>query len=256
MASAGIRYRLIGTAAHRAPGHRVLIACAPKTGSTYLMTLLAMLPGFSRVILNVAGGRQEEELRQDRLLAFHHLDYVAKNHIVCSDHRAALIARYGLKTIVLTRSLADSIVSFRDHVVSAAGDLPLFEPPDNFATLAKPEQYDALIDLAAPWYINFAASWLNRADEVGPVFLRYETLVKRPVETMRDIADSFGIEADEATIAAAVANASRFNTRLNVGITGRGLSELSPAQMGRLNRLLDLHGEKLRALFDDCTPAR
>ncbi len=251
LAHALAKYRVLNAQPSNTQGHRILIACAPKTGSTYLTTLFALLPKFSRVILNTVGGRQEEELRQERLLAFHHLNYVAKNHIMCSAHRAALIERYGLKTIVITRSLADSIVSYRDHLADTSSPLQVIEAPSGFQDMPKTEQYNCLIDLAAPWYINFVASWLNFAPTLNSVFVHYESLIQDPAGTIRDATDKLGITMTLASIEEAVETASLRDTRKNVGIAGRGTTELTTDQRARLTEMLSYHGERLLPYLGD-----
>jgi hypothetical protein len=100
------------------------------------------------------------------------------------------------------------------------------------------ERLDMVIDLAIPWYIRFTADWSVAEAEAGRdcLWLRYEDLIADGADVVGRVLNFHGLNADPATIEAALAQARDGDSRFNKGVAGRG-NELTAAQK---NRIMDL----------------
>jgi hypothetical protein len=72
-----------------------MVACMPKSGSTFFSTALAEYPGFRNISLVPDYGHREQELCQIQLSRYDRVSYVAQHHIRNSALTQLLIAEYG-----------------------------------------------------------------------------------------------------------------------------------------------------------------
>ncbi|MHC4248884.1 MAG: methyltransferase domain-containing protein [Planctomycetota bacterium] len=203
--------------------HRILLACLPKSGSTYLARMLSLLPGWSKAPLVTGYGRREQELSVERLLTAHRAygNYVAQHHVRYSDVTRRLMERFVLKPVVLVRNIFDAAVSVRDHLLD---DLPAISQayvPDDISRWDDERQFHFIADMVMPWYFNFFASWADCPDKL---LVAYEEIHADAVAVVRRIADHYGLGVADGEIRAAVEEAGRSGeaTRKNKGVLGRG----------------------------------
>ena len=218
----------------------ILVACMPKSGSTFLTDVISELPGFRRAVLVPAFGRREQELDEDCLRRHDRDDYVAQNHIQYSDWTGQLCGDYGIAPIVLVRSLLDVIVSLRDHLRNEGPVSPIFYVGREHAALDDTRLELLITRLALPWYLGFYMSWREAPDAL---MVRYEDLAARPREEIGKILAFAGVRTDPSEIDAAIdrirgAAAGRFN----VGVAGRG-GGLQPEVLRAVLELLDFYPE-------------
>jgi hypothetical protein len=219
----------------------ILVACMPKSGSTYLSTIIACLPGMRRGGLVPAYNRREQELCEKcielELNATRHLrqmyrrheggleerprGFVAQHHVRCSDYTQHVINDYEIKTIVLVRNLFDIVVSLRDHLVNNAVYMSMAYFTDDMKKWESKQVYRFLADMAMPWYINFFISW-TYAKNVH--FVSYEQLVAEPMDNVRSMLLDVGCQFSNSAVKNAVTVAGGKNTRKNVAVIGRGVS--------------------------------
>lgn len=222
-----------------APRH-ILIACMPKSGSTFLTDVIAQLPGFRRATLVPAHGRREHELDEFCLQQFDRFDFVAQSHVRYSSWTGEMCRDYSLAPVVLVRGLLDVIVSLRDHVRRESAVNPWFFAEARHAALDDARLEQMIAQLALPWYVNFYMGWRRAPDSL---MVNYEDLTHAPAETVRAILAFAGASASVASIEAAVARVHDHNgSRLNVGASGRG-SSLRPETIRTALELIDFYPE-------------
>jgi hypothetical protein len=214
--------------------HYLLLACTPKSGSTYLSTILENLPNFKRTSLVSFGGRREQEIEQEKILANAGYNFVAQHHVRFSEATAELIRLHNLKPILLVRDIFDSIVSFRDHIRQESVIFPMAYALPHFTEWSDERLEQFIVDMIVPWYFNFFVGW---CDVDGILTLTYEDLNRDPFSVLSRIRSHYGISCQDSEIMAAIELVQRGGgTRKNKAIIGRGLtlSERSREQVQRM----------------------
>ena len=158
--------------------HRLLVACFPKSGSTYLSTVISSLPGFERAVLSDASEHCEQELSRFRLAnAAFGSAYIAQHHTRHHTVTAALMHKFGVRPIVLVRDIFDCMVSLRDHVRTVSPHFPMARTSLDMSDWPDRELIDFLIDMAGPWYVDFFVSWTGCRDAI---WVTYDDFVADP----------------------------------------------------------------------------
>ncbi len=218
----------------------ILLACMPKSGSTYLTTLISLAAGYPPYSFVYAYDRNEQDLYLPALL--HDLAALAPTvthqHVRATGPNLELIQAFRLRTIVLVRNLFDAAVSLHDHFLQEDVKAPCAYIPADFARRSLKQRLDLIVDLAIPWYLGFYASWFEvRQKRAWPAhWVSYGDLLAKPEETLAGIL-AF-CEATPARPLAEVFRESRArNTRFNQGVEGRGEQMLDDGQKDRIRRL-------------------
>lgn len=230
----------------------VLVACMPKSGSTYVTELIAQIPGFRREHIVPSYLRREQEL-SDRLIqrAFDATNtlrqgvargavtaehrprgWVAQNHVKHNGETQTLIDRYGIVPVFLVRNIFDVVVSLRDHVATVSPNTPVAYIDEGMQDWEPERMYEFLVEMAVPWYIHFYVSWYHAEHKV---MVRYEDVIADPHQELRRILKFGALGWNPEILAAAVAGVADDRTRKNVGVTGRG-DALSDALKARVRQ--------------------
>ena len=202
----------------------IVVACFPKSGSTFLTRKLSALPTCLLEPLVPFGERREQELDEGiirEVLRKHKGGHViAHQHVRLNANTADLAIRYPIRFVVLVRDLMDCLVSLADHM---SDESTLF--PQSFWSnrlhddleKANLSRIHAVTVTNAPWFINFYLSWVLWQEEYPeippPFFLNVES-------TITSLVSQFGIQAGKNDITR-VLEEQTFS-RLNKGISGRG----------------------------------
>ena len=218
----------------------VLLACQPKTASTFLTNALGSLPDSRTVRLMPGYDRREQELCETRLRKYRFRmirNYVSQAHVRNSAPTQTLIDRYGIKTVVLTRDLSDAVASIRDHIRRESVVWPMAWFDDRHTAMDDEELATAIARLMLPWYLNFYFSW---KDVPGVLRVSYDDIALEPVPTIQRIALHCGIDATRAQIEASIGTARSAGSRFNKGKTGRG-DELPESTKRVIRDILDTY---------------
>jgi hypothetical protein len=215
----------------------ILLACMPKSGSTFFAAALAECPGFRNISLVPAYDRREQELCPIMLSRYNGDSYVGQLHVRHNAWTQVLIEKYNLTPVVLVRNLADAVVSFRDHMRNESTVGPMAYVTEEHLKLDDAGLEDALVRLAMPWYLHFYASWRAAPNAL---FVNYRDVTAEPAAAMAEVLKRAGAQVSGAEIAQAVERARAKRNRFNVGVSGRG-GKLSPAAAQGLLALLDLY---------------
>lgn len=217
----------------------VLIACMPKSGSTFLATSLANLQGLRRARLIPAWDGREQELCPIRLSRYNHIHYISQHHTRFSHTTQNLIEQYKLRPVVLVRNLADCLASLRDYMRTEKAQSPHVYITEAHRNMPDDVFETFLAKTALPWYVHFYLGWRG-ADK--KLIIDYDDLNTAPIETLLNVTRYAGLQADHAACAKALEAAQSNRTRLNVGIIGRGAQLSLPARTA-IGALLDFYPE-------------
>jgi tetratricopeptide (TPR) repeat protein len=217
---------------------RLLVACMPKSGSTYLADVLSRLPGMQRAHLVPDYGRREQELDLEQLINHAGMSYVSQLHLRPSKLTLELMAAFGLKAVFLFRNIWDVMSSLRDHMHSHSLEWSMAQIDPAFREWDEGRQYEFLARAMMPWFIDFYVGWMRHGDRLA---VRYEDLMAEPAATVGRIAAWAGISASAEEIGRALGETGRSAT-FNKGGSGRGQAVPAAARA---------HVEALAAFYPD-----
>lgn len=233
--------------ARRSSQVNILLACAPKSASTFIESALRKalgLPSASLFTTTMGGysasmlGANLREQQPDELALMRNglngKGYVAQHHARCTPYLARLLALYNIRPIVTHRNLFDTIVSMDDMIMAYRTGTG--EEIDHYFDDAMPAGYgkldveDRLTILAhrsTTWLIQFYVTWkkCERAGLVSPLWISYEQdfLGDKTVLAER-VCRYLGLaNADPQKLALTFADKrGAENRRFNKGVAGRG----------------------------------
>lgn len=234
---------------------RILIACMPKSGSTFLLQLVCALPDFTRGrFIPPPVGHGDPELDEACLQNLGRGPCVSQLHIRNTERTTELYRKYRIKPVVLVRSLPDVVLSLRDHIKREGPVWQMFHADVHHAELDDARLEEMIVRLAAPWYVNFYMGWREATDAL---LISYEEITADPKAVLRQIVDFAGAAVDDCAIARAVAEVQekRRESRFNVGVAGRG-AKLRPELLRDLVALLDFYPEAADDPYVICVRAQ
>ncbi len=229
---------------------RVLVACQPKSGSTYLSGALGAALDVPRRVLHDSAEVQElsRRMMEPGLAA----GFVGQSHILPTKNAVRLLNEMEVSVVVLERSIADCLVSLYDmyleRIESQQGvwkgefisQFGIFGP--FFLEMSPENRLDYLIECAAPWYFKFTAGW--RSEALGlyraPVFVRYEEFFHTPGGSLDTVLVALGLARDARDRQMPSLETDAKSLRFNVGKVGRGAEILTPEQQRRLWKMAEV----------------
>ncbi len=237
------RARLPDYAPHLTPaqlGRHLFVACAPKSGSTFLKNLLIDTTRFLDVFSTYSGLQNEQELDLPQLARFATDNTVTQQHCRASEANIHLMQAFGIRPVVLVRNIFDTAMSLRDFYDGGFIYSTFFER-EHYIALTPGEKIDLLIEYALPWYFQFLASWQRAARErrLEVFWLTYEELTADPPAALSRVLAFHGmqIKSEDAQRIVAARSSDQRSNRFNQGVSGRGEAGLSASQKERIAAL-------------------
>jgi hypothetical protein len=233
--------RRIRSIAVRGRGGRrhVVIACMPKSGSTFLTEALVAATGFHRYLLNTRGYDNERTIDRAAIPMFTARDTVSQEHMRATRANIAWLRELEVRPVVLVRNVFDAIVSARDHAVAESVSGPAAHVPPDFATWPAEAQHWFIVRMGVPWMLSLVASWRDAEHELPTMWLTWDEMTSDPVGAVRRVLAHAGIEV-AGDLAERVARVRRDErVRFNRGVAGRGMTELTPAQIGAVREIAE-----------------
>lgn len=220
-------------------GEHIVIACMPKSGSTFLNQAITHLTGYEQAQLTFAYLQNENELYLPHLRAVAERNTVTQIHCRATEANIQLLQAFGIRPIVQMRSLYDLVVSYTDFWDKGATKNTFFA--GRWDSFERADKFDIIIDNWIPWYLAFYVSWMDviRDKRLECHIVRYEDMVDDKSNTLAQIAGFYGLSQTlvECVRVVESVDGQGAQTRLNKGIVGRGNDQLTDAQKDRIRRL-------------------
>lgn len=217
-------------------GTSILVACMPKSGSTFLTTVLKDLTGFANYPFVYTHSQNEQDLYLPRLIEAYTKDTITQQHLRAAVPNKGLLKLFDIKPVILTRNLFDIVVSYYDHIHNDSVEVPAFYINERFFELNQSEKFDLIINMAMPWYFSFYSSWydVGQKKEMDVLWVSYEELMSNKIQTIKKVLQFYNINVNDQEVLNTLEASTKKQTRKNVGISGRGESLLSDEQKERI----------------------
>lgn len=248
--------RAIAKALYRSTNKGMVIYAAfPRSGSNYLINLIASCTGNRTKILKAKLGASyghnfisvrkllTNPCFRKRLILYGHFPY--------HKYNISLIEKFSASPMVMVsiRPLPDVVVSYKEHV-DAAGFGPLDYRVDGMTEgnaawneLDEKRKYDYIIQFVMPWYVRFVAGWLEGAKRWPTELLTFEEHTRHPWQCLVHLGKALNLEMNVAALETLRTPETLEMKNLNVGIGGRGFEILSEEQRDGIGNLLSYHGK-------------
>jgi hypothetical protein len=199
------------------------VTSIPKSGSTFLANALSQVTGYPLVQLCYGYERHEQDLYLPRLVDACRKNTVTRHHMRATKFNTALLRKFNIKPVILTRNLFDVVPSVRDQLFREGFEkMPGVYCTERFADLTEEGQLDCIVDMFMPWCVHFYVSWFDAAQskQLPMLWLRFEDVRNDWPASLAAILEFYGIEKSNAAINEAIERTyelDRAVTRLNVG---------------------------------------
>ena len=178
--------------------HQILLACMPKSGSTFLSNSIGRLDGFRKTRLTRSYGRSEQEIDPLTALRRTRHNYIAQHHVKFNENTES----------ILRASFTSGIGKGSDGMVRRTSSRNGRQRPRGCDRGS-----------GDPWYINFYASWCYC--EAATRFT-YEEVKDDAPRGMKNILDEAKCPISHKEIEHSLRNSRAGTNRLNIGVSGRG----------------------------------
>ena len=228
----------------------VMLAFPPKAAGTFLRSaIIYAIDGEIVRVVHAQGGRDAQPYLPTFINYFNggltDGPLVAHVHMLALPANLHFLEAFGIRPIIMKRSIPDMLASYWDMIESDAVALKdglNCHIPENFPLLPDAAKADFLIDILAPWYVNYYAGWLRYA-ETNPdaiCVLDYRDFLDDPAGTLSQALDHVHLPRTPAECMTAInlAWSRRSEFRFNKGEEGRGGHYFEAAHLARLTRLL------------------
>lgn len=229
-------------AKERASKPLIVVAAAPKAGSTFLVNTLIRITRLRGFRLCAAYSTNEHELYLPALCLMNRYGCVSQLHMKGTFHNAALMRTFGIRPIILVRRIEDIVVSLQHDLRDKAKKRSVGTGRVGYSfvwqdqttkDLSDERLLDMIIDLAVPWFVNFYVSWHRLCEQgaVDALWVTYEELFADKERTVRRVLDFLGLH-NGASIDPAILS-RRYRT-FRDGRVGQGAATLTAEQQRRL----------------------
>ena len=230
----------------------LFLAFAPKAAGTFFrQAAMGAIGGELFRMSHAQGGRDGVPCLPNFLACYLGQDLpqiVVHIHMQAFPANRHLLSAFGIRPVIMLRNIPDMLASFWDMLeedaVARAEGLNCIVPAD-FTGLSAAQKADFMVDMVAPWYASYFASWKNFVDEAPKevCVLRYRHFRRDPAESLHAAITHAGFVVSRAVCTASLESvwAAKDNFRYNKGTEGRGKAYLSSRHIEEIARKLSYY---------------
>lgn len=186
--------------------------------------------------------------------------FIMHNHPMPTPVTEALIRQHGIRVVFNNRSLLDCLLSTFEIVEKQVSNnfgamleegggqwAPLRlgrRALSNYMALSQEDRLDFVLDLAAPWFVQYLAGWEELLARIPlAVNLPYSAIVDSEQNALSYLMKRLNLSCDENRIAEYLDSFHRNKPFYLVhGVEGRGRNALSSGQFDRIYKLAVRYG--------------
>ena len=180
----------------------IFIACLPKSGSTFLANTLVNITEFKFKQYQPHRSLTEHDIRVDYFLSSINKNTLTQLHSRPNENNYNIFKNYNIKVVFLYRNITDSLISIRNHILNESNQWFMFTAAKDFDQWPIEKQFDFLIDLVVPWYINFLISWEKEIikGDIDILKIDYDDFNKDNFTTIKSILNFYKLSKFEDKI--------------------------------------------------------
>jgi hypothetical protein len=246
--------------------HVLFLAFAPKVAGTFFrQSAMEAVGGALFRTSHAQGGRDGTPYLPNLLACYLDKDLpeiIVHIHMQAFAANRHILSALGIRPVIMLRNLPDTLASFLDMLDAdpvAREQCLNCVVPDNFLELSRTQKADFLLDIIAPWYASYFASWKSFVDEAPDqvCVLRYTDFCQDPAKSVHAALVHAGFAVTNEGCMAAVERVwpNKDKLRYNKGTAGRGASYFSASQLAEISRKLS-HYPQLDEWMPDLMGAR
>ncbi len=239
----------------------IVMAFPPKAAGTFLRAAAVMATGGDVLRIGYAQGSRDAQLYLPTLIGYYLGGFcqgplVAHIHMQAFPPNVSMLEALGIRPVIMLRSIADMLASYWDMLDRSTAlhqGINCTIPPD-FRTMDPARKADFMVDVIAPWYAGFYATWLEYVARAGDrvCVLEYGDLLTDPAGTLKRLLDHSGVSRTLSDCEQAIDKvwADRANLRFNQGVEGRSHGYFTFSQLERIGRQLSYYPSTLMKRAD------
>jgi hypothetical protein len=222
-------------------GSKIFIVCTPKSGSSFVVTLLQKITGYGHMNPVARGEEMLEGDPDPRSMESEAAQWpsVSQLHCYAKPKTIRLCEKYSIKPIFLTRNIFDSLLSMKEYI----DEIPHKDFFAHYYALTTEDDKRAfIINVYAPIIVRIAASWhaAFREQRVPVYFETYEHFFADPMSATRKMLGHLDLYYPDEKIRDAIAfvQGETTATKFNKGVSGRGMSAFTKPEQERILALV------------------
>jgi hypothetical protein len=232
---------------------RILLACFPKSGSTFLGKALSDYLDVHKKAIH--SSPEIQTISPEQLAKFAESGFCSQSHLLPTKSATKLLNDFDVQVVVLERNLLDCIVSLADFYFERVGsDEGVWKDSfvgqtgfydKNFLSLSQKERCGYLIETCVNWYLEFHIAWRKKSACLSrpPVFIYYEEFFPNVEAGFSDLLKKIGsfdqkrLENFQFPLKEPGSQGVRFNK----GKSGRGVEVLTESQQKRVADIIKIY---------------
>jgi hypothetical protein len=230
----------------------IMMAFPPKAAGTFLRAAVVAATGGDVLRVVYAQSSRDAQLYLPTLMGYYLGGFctgpmVVHVHMQAFPANISLLEALGIRPVIMLRSIADMLASYWDMLDRSTAPnqgINCTIPPD-FRTMDAARKADFMVDVIAPWYAGYYATWLDYAERAGDrvCVLEYASLLTDPAGTLKRLLDHAGTPRPLSDCRKAIDTVwpDRANLRFNKGLEGRSHEYFSFAHLERIGKLLSYY---------------
>lgn len=226
-------------------GRMVFFAAMPKSGGSFMTYKLSEYLGWTREQAAERRGCGEKDIAIHRMLDLLQRNVVIHQHVLGTEGNAHYIFKYADLIVFQSRNIYEALLSFRRHLLGESLYWQFMTFGPSFRTLPPDRQLDQIVDLVAPWMLNFYVSWAGYLKNPPPgaklLHLDYGEVARSESEALRRIIREVEGSCDEERLRITLdRKIGRYRKKENDWIQQ---AEFNEEQVARIQRLASFFPE-------------